>query len=85
MTHLVPRVKPALLDRSTKARARYVALLAELRPERAPAAAIRWHGRLESSYALVALAALGQGDTTAHDVLRSLLRKVRPTMLPRVS
>jgi hypothetical protein len=39
----------------------------------------------DSEYALSALVALGEGDKTAYDVLGSLLRKVRPMMLPRVS
>jgi hypothetical protein len=49
----------------------YLVLLAELRPERAPSAAIRWHGRLEleaasltlseSQLALAALASLLRG------------------------
>ncbi len=59
----------------------YVALLAELKPERYPAAAVRRHGRLEleaptltlaeSQYALAALAMLGQGRREAVEVLRS--------------
>jgi hypothetical protein len=32
-----------------------------------------------------ALVAMGEGDTDAIDVLRRLLRKVRPTLLPEVS
>jgi len=73
----------------------YLALLAELKPERFPAAAVRWHGRLEleaptltlaeSQYALTALAMLGESRPEAIDVLRTLLRKVRPTLAPRVS
>jgi hypothetical protein len=72
----------------------YLALLAELKPERFPAAAVRWHGRLEleaptltvaeSQFALAALAALGEGKRDAVGVLSSLLRKVRPTLLPPV-
>jgi hypothetical protein len=38
----------------------------------------------ESQYALGALAMLGDGRKEAVHVLRSLLRKVRPTLLPRV-
>jgi len=72
----------------------YLALLAEERPAKFVGAALRWHARFESEavvltltesqYALSALAALGEGDKKAVDVLRSLLRKVRPTLSPRV-
>jgi hypothetical protein len=72
----------------------YLALLAELKPERFPAAAVRWHGRLEleaptltltdSQFALAALAMLGDGQRDAVDLLRTLLRKVRPTLVPRM-
>ena len=72
----------------------YLALLAELKPERFPAAAVRWHGRLEleaptltlteSQFAHAALAALREGERDAVNVLRSLLRKARPTLLPPV-
>jgi hypothetical protein len=72
----------------------YVILLAELRPDKAKVAALRWHGRLEleartltlaeSQFALAALAALCGGNRDAIGVLRRLLRKVRPTLLPRV-
>ena len=72
----------------------YVALLAEVKPERYPAAAVRRHGRLEleaptltlaeSQYALAALAMLGQGRREAVEVLRSLLRKACPTLVPRM-
>jgi hypothetical protein len=71
----------------------YLAVLAGVQPQRAPAAAIRWHGRLEleaatltlaeSQLALAALASLCEGDTAAVDVLRRLLRRVRPTLIPR--
>ena len=57
----------------------YLALLAELKPERFPAAAVRWHGRLEleaptltlaeSQFALAALAMLGDGHQNAVDLL----------------
>lgn len=73
----------------------YLVMLAEVRPEKAQTAAIRWRGRFEleartlslaeSQLALSALVALGKGDTAAVDGLRRLLRKVRPTILPRVS
>jgi len=68
----------------------YLALLAEERPGKFVGAALRWHARLESEatlltlaeshYALSALAALGKGDKQEVDVLRSLLRRVRPTL-----
>jgi hypothetical protein len=71
----------------------YVVLLAELQPERAQAAAIRWHGRLEletvalslaeSQLALAALASLVAGDHDSAEILRRLLRRVRPTLLRR--
>ena len=71
----------------------YLVLLVELRPERAPAAAIRWHGRLElesasltlveSQLALAALADLCAGGRDSVSVLQRLLRRVRPTQLPR--
>jgi hypothetical protein len=70
----------------------YVALLAELRPAKAPRAAVRWHGRLEtetpmltladSALALAALIALCQGDREALGLLRRLVRRVRPTLVP---
>jgi hypothetical protein len=70
----------------------YLALLAEVRPEKLPAAAIRWHGRLEleasamtlgeSQLALAALASLCAGDREALALLRRLLRRVRPTLVP---
>jgi hypothetical protein len=72
----------------------YLELLAELKPERFPAAAIRWHGRLEleapaltlteSQFALAALAMLGDGQADAVELLRTLLRRVRPTLVPRL-
>jgi hypothetical protein len=39
----------------------------------------------ESQLALSALIALGEGNADAVDVLWRLLRKVRPTLLPRAS
>jgi hypothetical protein len=73
----------------------YVVLLAEQRPERAQAAALRWHGRFEiestaltvaeSQLALAALAALCTGDREAAAILKRLLRRVRPTSLPRIA
>ena len=73
----------------------YLVLLTTERPEKFPLAALRWHGRFEleartltlaeSQLALSALIALGEGDAEAVEVLRRLLRKVRPTLLPKVS
>jgi hypothetical protein len=73
----------------------YLVLLLAQRPAKYPLAALRWHGRFEleartltlaeSQLALSALVAMGDGDTAAIDVLQRLLRKVRPTLLPRVS
>jgi len=68
----------------------YLLLLAEVRPDRFEPAAVRWHGRLEvESVGLtlgeshLALAALGdlrsRGDSV--DILRRLLRRVRPTLV----
>ena len=72
----------------------YLVLLTTERPEKYPLAALRWHGRFsleartltlaESQLALSALVALGEGDSEAVDVLRRLLRKVRPTLLTHV-
>jgi hypothetical protein len=72
----------------------YLELLAEVHPDKFDRAAVRWHGRLEletpmlmvaeSQFALAAVGAL-RGDHDAADVVRKLLRKVRPTLLPRVS
>jgi hypothetical protein len=72
----------------------YLALLAELRPDRLEAAAVRWHGRLElesslltlaeSQLALAALANLSSnGDTI--EILRRLVRQTQPTLVPRLS
>jgi hypothetical protein len=70
----------------------YLALLAEQKPEKLERAAVRWHGRLEveasvltlaeSQLALAALASLCAGESDALDVLRRLLRRVRPTAVP---
>ena len=72
----------------------YVVLLAELQPARAPSAAIRWHGRLElessvltlteSQLALAALADLCAGSSESVEILKRLLRRARPTLLPRM-
>jgi hypothetical protein len=72
----------------------YLLLVAEARPAKFSLAALRWHGRFEleaptltlaeSQLALSALVAIGEGNREAIDVLRGLLRKVRPALLPRV-
>src|SRR6267154_1304244 len=69
----------------------YLDLLAEVKPEKLEQAALRWHGRLEleasmmslaeSQLALAALASLCAGEREAIDLLRKLLRRVRPTLL----
>jgi hypothetical protein len=71
----------------------YVALLAELRPAKAPRAAVRWHGRLEteapmltlpeSALALAALIALCQGDRESLGLLRRLVRRLSPSTVPK--
>jgi len=71
----------------------YLVLLVELQPGRAPSAAIRWHGRFELespaltlAEAQLALAALGDLCAESRDsveILRRLLRRARPTLLPR--
>src|SRR5207249_4650628 len=81
---------PSLLDALD-----YLDLLAEVRPEKVEAAALRWHGRLEletttvslaeSQLALAALASLCAGERDAITILRRLLRRVHPTMIGRVS
>jgi hypothetical protein len=73
----------------------YLDLLAEQKPEKLERAAVRWHGRLEteatflslaeSQLALAALASLCCGERNAVEVLRQLLRRVRPAVVPRVS
>jgi hypothetical protein len=55
---------------------------------------VRWHGRLEaesptlalaeSQLALAALASLCEGEGDALKILRSLVRRARPTLLPRI-
>src|SRR5205085_1201079 len=72
----------------------YLDLLAEVKPEKLEQAALRWHGRLEleasmmtlaeSQLALAALASLCAGEREAFDLLRGLLRRVRPTHAPRI-
>jgi hypothetical protein len=73
----------------------YLVMLAEVRPEKAQAAAIRCHGRLElesvtlslveSQLAPAALADLCAGSRESVPVLKRLLRRVKPTLLPQVS
>jgi hypothetical protein len=72
----------------------YLDLLSEQKPEKLERAAVRWHGRLEteatfltlgeSQLALAALASLCAGEREAVQVLRRLLRRVRPALVPRV-
>jgi hypothetical protein len=79
---------PSLLDALD-----YLVLLAELKPEKLEAAAVRWHGRLEleapsltlgeSQFALAALMNLARGDEEAVRVLQRLLRRAHPTLLRR--
>lgn len=76
---------PALIDALG-----YLGLVAELKPERFGAAAVRWHGRLEleasamtlseAQLALAALASLAAGEREALTLLRGLLRRVNPTV-----
>jgi hypothetical protein len=80
---------PSLLDALD-----YLDLLAEVKPERLERAALRWHGRLEleasmmtlaeSQLALAALASLCAGEREAIDLLRKLLRRVKPTLMSRM-
>ena len=72
----------------------YLDLLAEQKPDKVERAAVRWHGRLEteatflslaqSQLALAALASLCAGERQAVQVLRQLLRRVRPLTVPRM-
>ena len=71
----------------------YLGLLAEVKPQKLERACVRFHGRLEteatflslpeSQLALAALASLCAGDRDAIELLRRLLRRVRPTSVPR--
>jgi len=71
----------------------YLDLLAEQKPEKLERAAVRWHGRLEteatfltlaeSQLALAALASLCAGERDTVEVLRRLLRRVRPMVTSR--
>jgi hypothetical protein len=68
----------------------YLDLLAEVKPTKLEQAALRCHGRLEleasvmslaeSQLALAALASLCAEEREAIDLLRKLLRRVRPTL-----
>jgi hypothetical protein len=70
----------------------YLDLLAEQKPEKLDRSCVRWHGRLEtestfltlaeSQLALAALASLCAGERDAVGVLRRLLRRVRPSVVP---
>ncbi len=72
----------------------YLELLAEQKPEKLERAVVRWHGRLEveapiltlaeSQLALAALASLCAGERGAVEILRRLLRRVGPTLVPGV-
>jgi hypothetical protein len=71
----------------------YLDLLAEVKPEKLPLAALRWHGRLElesstlslsdSQLALAALASLCAGDRDALSLLRKLVGRAQPLLVPR--
>lgn len=79
---------------SLEAALAYLDLLAEQKPEKLERAAVRWHGRLEteaplltlaeSQLALAALAMLCAGERAAVDVLGRLLRRARPSLVPRI-
>lgn len=72
----------------------YVALMAEVQPDRLDPAAIRWHGRLElesalltmgeAQLALAALAHLKVDASEALPLLKRLLRHARPTLMRRM-
>jgi hypothetical protein len=72
----------------------YLDLLAEQKPEKLERAAIRWHGRLEteaqtltlaeSQLALAAVASLCAGERDALKILRGVLRRAKPTLLPAI-
>ena len=73
----------------------YLVVLAEIRPDRFDRAAVRWHGRLEteaptltfaeSQLALAALAGLRAGDRDTLQILRRLMGRARPTVVPRIA
>lgn len=80
---------PSLLDALD-----YLDLLADVKPEKLPAAAVRWHGRLEleattlsiaeAQLALASLASLCAGDRGAVEILHRLLRRAQPTLTRRL-
>lgn len=69
----------------------YLSLLAQVKQEKLERAAVRWHGRpeteatflslAESQLALTALASLCAGERDAIEVLRRLLKRVRPNVV----
>lgn len=70
----------------------YLALLAELQPDRAERAAVRWYGRLETETPMLtleesqlALAALCAGERDAVGSIRGLLRRVGPALVRRLA
>lgn len=68
-----------------------VFLIAEQKPDKLPAAVIRWHGRLELEAATMTveeaqlvLAYLPGGGEELRALLRRLLRNAKPTLLRRM-
>jgi len=65
-----------------------------VKPEKLEAAAVRWHGRLETEtigmkladaqLALALLTSLRAGDSDAIDLLRRQLRRLKPTLTSRL-
>jgi hypothetical protein len=72
----------------------YLDLLSETGSAKLERAAIRWHGRLEteaptltlaeSQLALAAVASLCAGERDALKILRGVLRRAKPVLLPRI-
>jgi hypothetical protein len=72
----------------------YLDLLSETGSGKLERAALRWHGRLEteaqtltlaeSQLALAAVASLCAGERDALKILRGVLRRARPTLVPRI-
>ena len=70
----------------------YLDLLSETNSAKLARAALRWHGRLEteaptltlaeSQLALTAIASLCAGERGALKILRGVLRRAKPTLLP---